>query len=98
MKKMRTIVMVALAALLCFSNAYAAADIDKETQQCITCHLDNGMAPRMIQMWEESKHAENGVGCLSCHQAEKGDFDAFEHNGFTVGLYPTPKDCAECHE
>ncbi|MCK4507982.1 MAG: hypothetical protein KAU27_05555, partial [Desulfuromonadales bacterium] len=91
------LISVALAALFC-SSAYAAVDIDKDTQKCITCHLENGMAPRMIQMWEESKHAENGVGCLSCHQAEKGDFDAFEHNGFTVGLYPTPKDCSECHE
>ncbi len=87
-----------LAVLLCIGSAYAVADIDKDTQKCITCHLANKMAPKMIEMWENSKHAANGVGCLACHQAEKGDFDAFEHNGFTVGLYPTPKDCSQCHQ
>ena len=90
-KLMSVLMSVALAVLLCISSGYAALDIDEDTQKCITCHLEQGMAPRMIEMWENSKHAENGIGCLSCHQAEKDDFDAMDHNGFIVGLYPTPE-------
>ena len=99
MYKMTRITLIAMMAILtgvCF--AYAEIEIDNETQRCIDCHTKSNMAPKMIDSWKESKHAEMGVGCLSCHQAEKGEFDAFLHHGTYVGLTPTPKDCATCHE
>ncbi|WP_298037583.1 multiheme c-type cytochrome [uncultured Desulfuromonas sp.] len=88
---------LALVALVGAGTALAAPQVDKDSKKCIACHEAAGMAPKMIEQWEKSKHAENGVGCLSCHGAEEGDFDAFAHNGYTVGLYPTPKDCSACH-
>lgn len=89
---------ILMVALLGAGLASAAPEIDKESQQCITCHTASGMAPTMIDQWKKSKHAENGVGCLACHQAEEDDFDAFKHAGTYVGLYPTPKDCSACHQ
>jgi hydroxylamine dehydrogenase len=50
-----------------------------------------------VQQWATSRHAANGIGCFECHHAEKTDVDAFEHNGFTIALLVTPKDCAPCH-
>jgi hypothetical protein len=29
---------------------------------------------------------------------EKGDPDAFEHNGFLIATIVSPKDCSRCHE
>ena len=52
-------------------------EIDKTTAQCITCHEDKGIAVKQIDAWKESKHAVMGIGCYECHEAKKGDFDAF---------------------
>lgn len=103
-----------MAALLCFAvyacnsaekkpvpaDKAAVLEIDAESQTCITCHEKEHMAPQMIDQWMSSKHAKEGVGCMSCHTAEKTDFDAFQHpdGGPLVALHPTPKDCASCHE
>ena len=35
--------------------------------------------------------------CLSCHQAEPGDVDAFEHADALIATLVTPKDCGRCH-
>jgi hydroxylamine dehydrogenase len=38
------------------------------------------------------------VGCAECHTANAAAHkDSFEHNGFTVHVVVTPKDCAGCH-
>jgi hypothetical protein len=38
------------------------------------------------------------VGCYECHGADKGDPDAFDHNGHMISIIVSPKDCAQCHE
>lgn len=75
-------------------------DIDKTTGQCITCHEDKGIAEKQITAWEESMHAEMGIGCYECHEAKEEDFDAFycTESDLLVARHPTPKDCSECHE
>jgi hydroxylamine dehydrogenase len=50
-----------------------------------------------VQEWKISRHAQEGVDCYTCHQADKSDLDAFEHNGSVISLLVTPKDCARCH-
>jgi hypothetical protein len=47
--------------------------------------------------WERSSHAEYGVGCVDCHGAEKGEVDAWLHEGAWTAALVTPKDCARCH-
>lgn len=75
-------------------------DIDKVTADCINCHEKKGVAVKQIEEWKESRHAVMGIGCFECHQAQKGDFDAWKcpESPYLVGKHPTPKDCANCHE
>jgi hypothetical protein len=63
----------------------------------VACHLKSG-APVIVKQWAESRHAAAGVGCYECHQAAKDDPDAFGHNGLTISVLVTPKDCAQCHD
>ena len=48
--------------------------------------------------WETSRHAENEVTCVDCHGADDGDVDAWAHEGETISVLVTPKDCSQCHE
>jgi hypothetical protein len=75
-------------------------DKDEVTVRCITCHEQKGIAVNQIRAWEESRHAVMGIGCYECHEAAKGDFDAFTcpESDLLVARHPTPKDCSECHE
>lgn len=42
--------------------------------------------------------AGHSVGCAECHTANSKDhMDSFDHNGFSVHVVVTPKDCAACH-
>ena len=75
-----------------------AAQPEDGSQECIDCHTL--VTPKLVEMWQDSAHSASAEGatCLSCHQAETEDWDALDHNGFTVGAHPTPKDCSQCHE
>ena len=76
--------------------ARLSAGTSKASQACIACH-SRGVAPVVVQQWAHSKHASNGIGCYECHQAAKTDKDAFQHNGYTISVLVTPKDCGQCH-
>lgn len=65
-------------------------------EDCVTCHQEKN--PGLYKQWKNSKHGENDVGCIDCHQADKSDVDAFEHYGATIATLVTPKDCSKCHE
>ena len=70
--------------------------IPASSTSCVACH--NQSSPGIIDHWKGSTHAEKGVGCVECHQAEKQDIDAFEHYGATIATIVTPKDCSRCHK
>ncbi len=76
----------------------AAPTIDEDTRHCTSCHGEQGAGKAIVEQWKNSKHAEVGVGCLECHEAQKGDIDAYEHEGKLIATIVTPKDCAECHK
>ena len=63
---------------------------------CVDCHREQ--SPGIVSQWESSRHGEVGVDCIFCHQAEKSELDAFEHQGETIAVIVTPGDCAQCHE
>jgi hydroxylamine dehydrogenase len=69
-----------------------------ESKTCITCHSLQGMGASIVQMWKDSKHFKNGIGCYDCHKAETADVDGFEHHGKRIATIVSPKDCAQCHE
>ena len=88
------------AALLVAGAAHAAEDsrpatLSQETKQCLQCHKEINTG--MYQEWGESKHFGANVGCYECHKAEKGEKDAIDHNGFSISVIVSPKDCSRCH-
>lgn len=105
MKKMYTLIFFILLSIFIshgtFNNKVFAEDKNQnfeatnEGKVCISCH--EVKSPAFIQEWKTSKHAKVGVDCFTCHQAEKTDPDAVEHNGFTISIIVSPKDCSKCH-
>jgi len=66
------------------------------SKQCVDCHMD--LTPGLIDHWKGSTHAEKGIGCVECHEANEGDADAFSHYGQLIATVVTPLDCSKCHE
>ena len=64
--------------------------------KCVTCHKEKN--PGMYHQWRNSGHGRSNVTCYDCHQADKNDPDAFEHEGATIATLVTPFDCSQCHE
>jgi hypothetical protein len=62
---------------------------------CVDCHGQS--TPGIVDHWKGSTHAQKGVGCVECHQAEKGDADGFDHYGAHIAAIVTPLDCGRCH-
>lgn len=76
----------------------AIAHADETTRKCIDCHEQKHAGVGMHEQWARSRHAEKGIGCMSCHQAMKGEKDAWDHEGYLVANVPSPNDCAPCHK
>lgn len=70
--------------------------IPANSAACVQCHQQS--SPGIIDHWKGSTHALKGVGCVECHQAEKGDADAFDHYGALIAVVVTPRDCGRCHK
>ena len=64
--------------------------------KCMTCHKEK--SPGLYQQWYMSQHATHKVTCLDCHQADRGDADAYMHYDARIATLVTPKDCGRCHE
>lgn len=64
-------------------------------QSCVRCH--QGETPGITDHWSNSTHAQKGVGCVECHQANAHDADAFTHYGSLIATVVTPRDCSRCH-
>ena len=69
--------------------------VTASNEGCVSCHRQD--SPALVMEWEESRHAEFGVGCFDCHTASPDDVDAWEHEGVWISALVTPKDCATCH-
>ncbi len=95
MKQVIAITAVLLTVVL-FSANLSAAVPDKVAGKCMVCHKEK--SPGIYMQWLESRHAEHNVTCLDCHNADKKDADAFEHEGAVIATLVTPKDCGQCHE
>ncbi len=69
--------------------------VPASSKACVDCHTQSN--PSMVEHWKGSAHAEKGVGCIECHNAEEKDPDAFEHYGARIATVVTPRDCGRCH-
>ena len=76
--------------------ATVPAQLSDESLNCIECH--RLQTKGIYEEWGASKHFRANVGCYECHRAEPGDKDAMQHEGSTIAILVTPKDCARCHE
>jgi hypothetical protein len=83
---------------LSFILLFASFAFAGEDNPCVQCHLQKNVGRTAIQEWQNSKHFVNGVECVDCHNAEASDIDAWKHEGFTLAVIVTPKDCGNCHE
>ncbi|MCK4507346.1 MAG: cytochrome c3 family protein, partial [Desulfuromonadales bacterium] len=86
-----------MVALVLLTAGVALASLDRlsdETKECLGCH--EGM-PGIVMQWEDSAHWNAGVGCYECHKAENDDVDAMNHNGFSIAIIVSPRDCGQCH-
>jgi hydroxylamine dehydrogenase len=77
-------------------TASVPTSVTQESAACIECHKQE--TPGIYQEWGTSKHYRANVGCWECHGADPKDPDAMDHNGFTIAVIVSPKDCARCHE
>lgn len=70
--------------------------VPPDSRECVDCH--GKTSPAIVRQWEASRHAQRGIGCVSCHGAEAKDPDAFEHHGVRIATIVSPKDCSHCHK
>jgi hydroxylamine dehydrogenase len=91
MKKCLLTGMLLVCGLFIAMPAYSSTSND-----CMTCHKEKN--PGLYMQWKNSAHGKNSIGCIDCHEADKGDVDAYEHHGATIATLVTPKDCGKCHE
>lgn len=96
-EKTRSLVVaiVVVAGAFLAARAPAAPAGLARSEPCLTCHEQG--SPGLVSHWKGSGHARAGVGCWDCHQAKKGEPDAFEHEGEVVATVVTPRDCGRCH-
>ncbi|MFN3413134.1 MAG: multiheme c-type cytochrome [Thermoanaerobaculum sp.] len=76
----------------------AVAYADEATKACIKCHDEKHAAVDWSRQWEQSRHAQKGIGCMACHEAKDGDKDLWLHEGYKIATVPSPLDCKSCHE
>jgi len=87
--------MAVVLVLLTSGTSMAALErLSAETQECMECHSE---MRGIVSQWEDSAHWNAGVGCYECHKAEKDDVDAMDHNGFSIAIIVSPRDCGQCH-
>jgi len=77
-------------------QAQPRVEVSAKSAACVECHEKS--EPGIIEHWKGSTHAREGVGCVGCHRAEKGEADGFEHYGVLIHSVVTPRNCARCHE
>ncbi|MEZ4648051.1 MAG: multiheme c-type cytochrome [Candidatus Eisenbacteria bacterium] len=83
-------------ALFLLVPAGASAQQSEAAGKCMVCHKEK--SPGLYQQWANGAHAAHNVTCIDCHGANKGDADAFMHEGAQIATLVTPKDCGRCHE
>lgn len=99
----KTLIMTLGLIVLAFSVSVIASNtrsvpttLSEESASCVGCHEEE--MPGMVKEWRISRHYAADVGCFECHGADPSDADAFEHNGYSIAIIVSPKDCAKCHE
>lgn len=70
------------------------AALVRASGKCAECHRHETSA--IVDQFERSRHAEEGINCLDCHQPQDGQ-ESMDHRGFVIARRLTAKNCAGCH-
>jgi hypothetical protein len=64
---------------------------------CYDCHLQ--VTADVVHRLQDGKHIQNGVDCISCHDATGKDDrpDVQDHYGYRIITLVTLQDCEGCH-
>ncbi len=89
-------VVVVIAAAESLAGPTAFSRLSDASKECISCHRESD--PGIFAQWGESRHYRANVGCYECHQAKRGEVDAYEHFGKYIAIIVSPTDCGTCHE
>ena len=65
------------------------------SRQCVDCHSQ--VSTGIVDHWTGSTHAEKGVACVDCHQAEARTPTRSTTTAQPIATIVTPRDCARCH-
>jgi nitrate/TMAO reductase-like tetraheme cytochrome c subunit len=75
-----------------------------EENQCISCHSSDQMKPEfqeIVDAWQPSWHAQNGISCENCHGGDPKDAESSmsRERGFvgTPQYQEVPEFCGKCH-
>jgi hypothetical protein len=71
------------------------AELVRATGKCAECHSRTQYS--VVHEFELSKHAQEGVTCLDCHQPAQNQ-EGVDHHGFTITASLTAGNCRQCHE
>ncbi len=69
--------------------------LSEESVACVTCHESD--MPGLVKEWRHSRHYGANVGCFECHGTDARNPGAMEHNGYTISVIVSPRDCSGCH-
>ncbi len=86
----------AVGIIITFAMAAGAAEDPRVAGACMTCHKEK--SPGLYKQWFDSNHAAHNVTCLTCHQAQRGDKDSYQHYDALIATLVTPADCGRCHK
>lgn len=96
-KSTATILTLALVMQLpAVASAFFLPKMSEQTKACAECHQKESQS--IYEQWGSSEHYRANVGCYECHAAGEGEPDAFMHEGESIAVLVTPRDCARCHE
>ncbi len=79
-----------------------AQGLTDQARECIDCHAEETYG--IVSDWDSSRHAEEGVTCVDCHEVEADspmalkNVEGHEDLEISVSLLVPPSTCAECHE
>ena len=100
------IVILGLALVSCGGQPGSAEEsepqLSEAARECVECHATETHG--IVADWDDSRHAEEGVSCIDCHEVDQSspmalsDVEGHEDLTVTVSMLIPPAVCAECHE
>jgi hydroxylamine dehydrogenase len=71
------------------------ASLIRASGKCAACHTN--LQYSVVHEYELSRHAQQKINCLECHQPAEGQ-EKHDHHGFVIATHLTAANCRSCHE